>query len=276
MQDNMNVSSSEISIEDILMNPNLEDNIEDNLEDSVEETLGDHEILDGGDIDDVSTIKTEDVTKPPVGNFEEEVEEENLLTAVTVQPIPVKKYAQEPKVIHPPTMDVAIVNDPDELLQGADNSENMVKQLMSDPTKNDVLCTMLKQEDNTSILLGSVMGEIAEELAYLKAYRRIHYIAGENISDVSLKRTKALESLVKSLVEKDKLKHVSEGKIDFYGERFEKVMEFILTVVKEAFDKVGIPDQFSDIFFVQLAQDLEGFEKKVDKIYNSSPYKSTK
>jgi hypothetical protein len=74
--------------------------------------------------------------------------------------------------------------------------------------------------------------------------------------------------LVETIIEKEKLQNVSfDGKIDFSGEKFEKVMEFILTTVKETFEKVGIPEQFNDIFFIQLAQNLEGFEKKVEKIY---------
>ena len=166
---------------------------------------------------------------------------------------------------------VPIVNDPDELLQGETDPDSVVKQLMEDPTKNDNLYVVLKQEENIGVLLSSVMQEIAEELAYQKAYRKIQYIANEDISELSLKRTKSLEVLVKALVEKDKLKKGVDGKIDFYGEKFEKIMEFILTVVKDAFEKVGIPEQFNDIFFVQLAQDLEGFEKKVEKRYYGVP-----
>jgi hypothetical protein len=112
------------------------------------------------------------------------------------------------------------------------------------------------------------MSEIAEELAFLKAYRRVHYLANEDISEISLKRVKSLKNLVEAIVEREKLKNNAfDGKIDFYGDKFERVMEFIFNTVKGAFDKVGIPEQFNDIFFTQLAQDLEGFEKKVEKIY---------
>jgi hypothetical protein len=112
------------------------------------------------------------------------------------------------------------------------------------------------------------MKEIADELAYLKAYRKIHYLASDDISEVSVKRVKALKSLVDTLIEKEKLKNSAyDGKIDFGSEKFEKVMEFILNMVRETFEKVGIPEQFNDIFFIQLAQNLEGFEKKVEKIY---------
>ena len=261
----------DISIEDILENPSL-----DNIGVAVKKTK-EKEKEKEKEPKKVKPAVEETVDKesefvPEVESVEEDKPVENLdallKTLDSEEKIVPKEGSNE---IRPPTMDVAITNDPDELLQGAENPEAMVKQLMEDPTKNDNLCTVFKQEDNTGILLGHVMGEIAEELAYLKAYRKIHYIAEEDTSDISLKRTKALETLVKALVEKDKLKHGAEGKIDFYGEKFEKIMEFVLGIVKDAFEKVGIPDQFNDIFFVQLAQDLEGFEKKVEKIYYGVP-----
>jgi hypothetical protein len=265
----------DISIEDILEDPTLGANDE-NV--SPEESVEDEKPL---------IVDSEHFIKEPFMEArEEEPEKIEEIKEIKEPTLPEKTYVPEEvlesKEIIPPTMDavevrdVPIVNDPDELLQGATDPDSMVKQLMEDPTKNDTLYTVLKQEENTGVLLGNVMQEIAEELAYLKAYRRIHYIANEDISEVSLKRTKALESLVKALVEKDKLKRGFDGKIDFYGEKFEKVMEFILTVVKEAFEKIGIPEQFNDIFFVQLAQDLEGFEKKVEKVYYGTPQTKSK
>ena len=41
----------------------------------------------------------------------------------------------------------------------------------------------------------------------------------------------------------------------------------VITEPSETFEKIGIPEQFNDIFFVQLAQNLEGYEKKLEKIY---------
>jgi hypothetical protein len=161
-----------------------------------------------------------------------------------------------------------IINDPSEILGGTINPAEIVQQLIADPLKNDALYAIIRKEDSTNNLLVQIMKEIAEELSYLKAYRKVHYLANEDVSEVSVKRVKSLKMLVETLLEKEKLQNASfDGKIDFSGEKFEKVMEFILTTVKETFEKVGIPEQFNDIFFIQLAQNLEGFEKKVEKIY---------
>jgi len=161
-----------------------------------------------------------------------------------------------------------IVNSPSELLEGTIDPNTIIQQIMANPTNNDALIASLKREDSVNTLLNQVMQEIAEELAYLKAYRKIHFIANDDISEVSMKRVKSLQAMVTTLIEKEKLKNNNfEGKIDFSGERFEKVMEFMLGIVKETFEKSSIPEQFNDIFFIKLAQSLEGFEKKVEKIY---------
>ena len=160
-----------------------------------------------------------------------------------------------------------IINDPDDLLEGSVRANEIVQQMIMDPSKNDALCAAIKKDESTSHIFNQVLKEIAEELAYLKAYRKVHFIANEDTSETSLKRVKALKSLIETVLEKEKHNSMLGGKIDFQGDRFEKVVEFFLKTVDEAFGKSGIPDQFHDIFIVQLAQDLEGFEKKVEKIY---------
>lgn len=274
MEDKDTNTGQDISIEDILEDPSLDDRIgavtkkseKKEIKPEVQPVVKDEA---KPEVQPVSISKEEE-EKAKIKEAEDILKEESLDDAL--MPLTSSIQEEEDKIISPPTMAVVITNDADELLEGAESKEELIKKLMEDPTKNDNLCSVLKQENNTGVLLGHVMNELAEEIAYLKAYRKIHYISGEDdVSDISLKRTKSLETLVKALVEKDKLKHGFEGKIDFYGEKFEKIMEFVLNVVKESFEKVGIPDQFNDIFFVQLAQDLEGFEKKVEKIYYGTP-----
>jgi hypothetical protein len=194
----------------------------------------------------------------------EELPDDKIVEMIEKKKVP---KANGKKAIVP--VDTApIINDPDELLIGSLTPPESSQQLIVDPVKNDALCAFVKNEDSTDTLMGHVMSEIAEELAFLKAYRRVHYLANEDISEISLKRVKSLKNLVEAIVEREKLKNNAfDGKIDFYGDKFERVMEFIFNTVKGAFDKVGIPEQFNDIFFTQLAQDLEGFEKKVEKIY---------
>jgi hypothetical protein len=162
---------------------------------------------------------------------------------------------------------VPMINDPDDLLAGVLQPAQIIQQTLIDPAKNDSLYEVINDEESTSHILNQVLKEIAEELAFLKASRKVAFIGNEDISDICDKRVKSLKTLVDTVLNRDKYNSQIGGKIDFQGDRFEKVVEFFLETVKGAFEKSGIPDQFNDIFFVQLAQDLEGFEKTVEKIY---------
>lgn len=160
-----------------------------------------------------------------------------------------------------------IINDPTDVLDISIQQGQPLQRAMIDPVRNDQLVASLRREEPATTIFNSIMQEIAEELAYLKAYRKEQFLGDHDVSDISFKRVKALREMVETLVKREQQKGKREGKIDFYGERFEKVMEYFFEAVSNAFSKAGVPDQFHDIFFAQLGQDLEGFEKKVEKIY---------
>lgn len=238
----------DINIDDILIDPSLDEAVEELERKKAEE------VQPSISIDSIIEKPKVDINDAITKIFDDKFTKDELLASVVNEPVDTGKDL--------------ITNDPDELYEKSISPGDIIQQLIIDPVKNDLLYSVIKKDDSTNSMLNHVMREIAEELAYLKSYRKVHYLANEDISEVSLKRVKSLKSLVDTIVEKEKLKNNAfDGKIDFYGEKFEKVIEFILGVVKDAFDKVGIPDQYNDIFFTQLAQDLEGFEKKVEKIY---------
>lgn len=160
-----------------------------------------------------------------------------------------------------------IANDPTDALDISVQVDQSLNKAMVDPVRNDQLVASLRREEPVTTIFNSIMQEIAEELAYLKAFRREQFLEDADTSDVSFKRVKALRELVETLIKREQHRSKGEGKIDFYGERFENVMTYFLEAVSSAFGKAGVPDQFHDIFFAQLGQDLEGFEKKVEKIY---------
>lgn len=237
----------DINIDDILMDPSLEKDINDGKN---EEGLIVHTPPPVTTPSPQPSRTREQIIKDPVVDIRQE------MTKMVLD-------RNNKPVDHP-----LIINDPSELLDGTIDPNEIIQQLITDPTKNDALCASINRDDSVNSVFNQIMKEIADELAYLKAYRKIHYLGNDDISEVSVKRVKALKSLVDTLIEKEKLKNSAyDGKIDFGGEKFEKVMEFILTMVRETFEKVGIPEQFNDIFFIQLSQNLEGFEKKVEKIY---------
>ena len=303
MEDNNDedITTININIEDILVDPSLEKEIEDIGSKSVERDI----INPPSSLSDVSGYCDAATGLDEMDHFEEAEDKDSERDVVNPPKQPPKQpfEAFTPSItikdlIKEPTVDVKqemvrmiettaadrearenpvdppIINDPSEILDGTTNPNEIISQLIADPLKNDALYAVIRKEDSTNNMLVQIMKEIAEELSYLKAYRKIHYLANEDVSEVSVKRVKSLKLLVETLIEKEKLQNASfDGKIDFSGEKFEKVMEFILTTVKETFEKVGIPEQFNDIFFIQLAQNLEGFEKKVEKIYYGAPKK---
>ena len=162
---------------------------------------------------------------------------------------------------------VPIINDPNDLLEGTADPKEIAKRMFSDPTKNDALYDLIKKDDTSTHVFKQVLKEIAEELAYLKAARKINFLTQTDATDTSSQRIRALKSLVDMIAEREKAQSQYGGKIDFRGDRFEEVVKFFLEAVKTAFEKSGIPEQFNDIFYTQLAQDLDGFEKKVENIY---------
>jgi hypothetical protein len=252
----------DINIDDILMDPSLDKDIKEIDEEKEEE----EEII-------IHTPPPTTAPPPQPVKAKEPIIKEPTKTMDQIIKEPVVDYRQEmtrmvldrnSKTIEHPL----IINDPSELLDGTIDPNEIIQQLITDPTKNDALCASINRDDTVNSIFNQIMKEIADELAYLKAYRKIHYLGKDDISEVSVKRVKCLKSLVDTLIEKEKLKNSAfEGKIDFGSEKFESIMEFILEKVKETFEKIGIPEQFNDIFFVQLAQNLEGYEKKLEKIY---------
>lgn len=160
-----------------------------------------------------------------------------------------------------------IVNDPSAQVQANTKSEQL-QQLISDPVENDQLVSVIRQEKPSVSILNQIMEEIAEEIAYLKAWRAQNWNAKEDLSDATFKRIKMLKNLVETVVEKDKLRQQQNvGKIDFYGENFQNVLKNFLNVIQTTFQKVNIPPQYEDIFFTQLAKEFNGFERKAEKIY---------
>jgi hypothetical protein len=243
---------NDIDIEDILMDPSLEEVDDPN---TPEDPINVNIFKDKKDYSVVAP-KTESLVEKPI------VKSDLPSSAEALSTIMDSRYAAIQ-----PQLPASIINDPDDLLEGSLDPGEIVRQTMLDPSKNDALYATIKKDESTSHIFGQVLIEIADEIAYLKAYRKVNFLANEDISETSIKRVRALKSLIETVLEKDKLNNQLGGKIDFHGDRFEKVMGFFLGTVKDAFEKAGIPEQFNDIFFVQLAKDLEGFEKKAEKIY---------
>jgi len=169
-----------------------------------------------------------------------------------------------------PTTSVIVNAMGDEEAQAAANlpEASEIKKALANPAANDKLVETVRRDDSTLGILNVVMEEIAEEAAYLKAWRNAVWNGETDISDSTLSRIKMLKNLVDTLVEREKMKREKAvGKVDFHSENFQQVLKFFMQVINKTFNKVKIPPQYEDIFFTQLAKDFDGFEKKAEKIY---------
>lgn len=143
-----------------------------------------------------------------------------------------------------------------------------IKKALTNPAVNDKLVEVVRRDDSTVTILNTLMEEIAEDAAYLKAWRNTVWDGQKDISESVLSRTKMLSEFVKALSEREKLKREKAvGKVDFHSENFQNVLKYFMSVIIETFRKVQIPPQYEDIFVTQLAKEFDGFEKKAEKIY---------
>lgn len=162
-----------------------------------------------------------------------------------------------------------VINEPQDLMAINVKGSSQLQELIEDPLETDPLFQAIENDDPVPTILRNALKEYAEEIAYLKAWRKHNYKLDADItSEISDKRMKALFNLVKTILEKEKIaSKQNKGKIDFHSENFSKVFQFFLQEVQETFKTVNIPEQYQKIFFPQLAKRLDGFEKKAERIY---------
>lgn len=146
--------------------------------------------------------------------------------------------------------------------------DTALDKIIGDPRDNDVLLGVIRDNRPTSTILNSVMEEIAEEAAFIKAWRNKNWDSDKDLSDATLKRIKMLKNLVETITEREKLRREDNiGKVDFHGEAFQRVLKYFLEVIQKTFRKINIPKQYEDIFFPELGKEFDNFEKQAEKIY---------
>jgi hypothetical protein len=171
-------------------------------------------------------------------------------------------------VINGPLTPVVTCNEPNKVLSVSLRKNGTLAKFMGNPVENDPLVDAVRNETSTANILNVLMEEMAEEAAFIKAWRNENWDGQVDMSEATSKRIKMLKDLVDTLVEKEKLKKEKNvGKIDFHGDNFQRVLKYFLEVIQRTFKKVAVPSQFEDIFFTQLAKEFDGFEKAAEKIY---------
>jgi len=247
----------------------------DEIDEVMDGYCGEDEIDNPGDLSEpgemVSTQKQElPVVEPPTMEPEEPEPEKKLKSAkkhqVVVEPMLHDSGTRTPM----PTTSVIVNALGDAEAQAAVNlpEASEIRKALANPAANDRLVEAVRKDNSTLTVLNTVMEEIAEEAAYLKAWRNAVWNGETDISDATMTRIKMLKSLVDTLVEREKMKREkSVGKVDFHSENFQGVLKFFMGIILKTFNKVKIPPQYEDIFFTQLAKDFDGFEKKAERIY---------
>jgi len=159
-------------------------------------------------------------------------------------------------------------NDAKNVMSVSIQSGGSLSKTLEDPLDNDRLVNAIQDNRSSVSILKAIMSEIAEEAAYIKAWRVENWGSGEDVSEITFRRIKMLKQLVETLVEQEKIKkEVVSGKVDFHGEAFQRVLKYFLETLQETFRKINIPVQYEDIFFTELAKAYDGFEKKAERIY---------
>jgi len=162
------------------------------------------------------------------------------------------------------------------VILGSDGQSENLQKFLSNPRANDKLLATVRSAKATTTVLSAVLEEIAEEAAFIKAWRNDNWNSKEDLSEATARRIKMLRSLVETLVDREKLKDKSlVGKVDFYSDNFQRVLKQFLMTIQTTFRKINIPKQYEDIFFTQLAKDFDGFEKIAEKIYYGKDTKGT-
>jgi len=185
---------------------------------------------------------------PPVEPATDDKSELTQAVAQEVEPAPIPTMVQEAAASVP--------------------AASPIHKALANPAANDKLLETIRRDDSSTSTLNAVMEEIAEEAAYIKAWRNKVWNGEEDISEATLNRIKMLRELVTAIVEKERLKREKAiGKVDFHSENFQNVLKMFMSIIMTTFKKVNIPSQFEDIFFTQLAKDFDGFEKKAEKVY---------
>jgi len=158
--------------------------------------------------------------------------------------------------------------DPNDIMNSNIQSGGSLSKTLADPLDNDHLVAVIRNNKSTVTILRAIMVEIAEEAAYIKAWRVENWNSGEDVSEVTFRRIKMLKQLVETIIRQEKLKKENvSGKVDFHGEAFQRVLKYFLETLQGTFHKINIPVQYEDIFFTELAKAFDGFEKKAERIY---------
>lgn len=111
-------------------------------------------------------------------------------------------------------------------------------------------------------MLAVIRSEVAKESAALHFQRMENEKFGRDTSQVSSRRIDALKKIADIELE---LKKLGTDVLDVHSEKFQRVCQFWLDVVRESAESTMTPEQI-DLFFNRLSTMMEGWEDKVSDL----------
>lgn len=150
---------------------------------------------------------------------------------------------------------------------GSESIDNLPVDLGD--VRNDKLLIAVRAKESDVGLFDVLMEEVAEEVASLKALRK--QVTGGDVAAsaiISEKRINALKRLAELTAMRSKeFRDSAGGKIDFKSESFQKVLEYLTTLIIEASKEAGMQETTSQRFFLKLKQKFNGFEEMAERVY---------
>jgi hypothetical protein len=235
-----------------------DDNVLDiNIDDILSESII-QEVVSG--ISDGGLIKEEEPNKI---NISEEYREAVSLPAPNRYESAINVPTDMTKII------TNINQNPSQVLQLNLTAQTAVQKTIEDPTESDPLYNAIKSDDPTVSVLREASLQLVEEVSWMRAWRKENFaIDDDKTSEISDKIMKAMNKLIELIMKKEAIVNTKgKDKIDFHGENFTKIFEHFVKIVQKTMEKVNTPKEYVDVFFSELAKNMDGFEKTAEKIY---------
>lgn len=135
--------------------------------------------------------------------------------------------------------------------------------------RNDRLSIAVRSKESDIGIYDLVIEEVAEEAASLKRLRK--QVGGGDVAAsaiISEKRIVALKRISDLVAMRSKeFRDSAGGKVDFRSDSFQRVLEYLTSLIVEAAKEAGMQETTSQRFFLKLKQKFNGFEEMAEKLY---------
>lgn len=142
-------------------------------------------------------------------------------------------------------------------------ASDVVAQIQKNKEKfleKDILTNQMQNDPDSLDVLDLLMKELAIEAASLEFERNESERTGTETSTISSKKVTAIKSIADIYFRKRDT--VLNESFDFKSKRFQKLFQFFLMKVREAAKDSGMNDELINIFFNNIAQVFEDWERE--------------